>query len=127
MKNKLIVDRHQARTINGKKSCEIAVNMRTKEGYPNDFLARQKFLNQVFWVAEPLCCIKKGPERYCGHFSCDQVPEGWERYTLDRAGSRVYFGEHRHLVKCTDARISTYSSGQMFTVFIKLERLGGAA
>ncbi|MDQ9967540.1 hypothetical protein RFX04_07615 [Acinetobacter baumannii] len=55
MKNKLIVDRNQAKNIRDRESCEIAVNMRIKEGENNQFRARKKFLNQVFWVAEPLC------------------------------------------------------------------------
>ncbi len=111
MKNKLIVDRNQAKNIRDRESCEIAVNMRIKEGENNQFRARKKFLNQVFWVAEPLCSIKCGPEKFYGHFSCDPIPEGWSRYTLDRPGSRVNFGEHRFLVECTEVKTFKYSAG----------------
>ena len=47
MKNKLIVDRNQAKNIRDRESCEIAVNMRIKEGKTINFV-REKFLNQVF-------------------------------------------------------------------------------
>lgn len=125
MNNKLIVNVHQARMINENLKCEIAVDMRIKDGYPKEFLAAKKFKDQVFWVAEPTCCIKRDIEKHHRHFACDPTPEGWARYTLNRPGSRIHFGEHRHLVKCTDVRVSTYGSGQMFTVFIQLERVGG--
>ena len=94
MKNKLIVDRNQAKNIRDRESCEIAVNMRIKEGKTINFV-REKISQSSFWVAEPLCSIKCGPEKFYGHFSCDPIPEGWSRYTLDRPGSRVNFGEHR--------------------------------
>lgn len=124
MKNKLIVNTAQARNIKENAVCEIAVNMRLKKGYSRMFLAEKKFQDETFWVAEPLCSIKSGPERYCKYFACEPVPEGWQRYTLNRSGNNVRFGEHRHLVKCTSIRVSDYMAGQMFTVFITLERLG---
>ncbi|HHP6856215.1 TPA: hypothetical protein ACSE8W_001968 [Acinetobacter baumannii] len=127
MKNKLIVDRNQAKNIRDRESCEIAVNMRIKEGENNQFRARKIFLNQVFWVAEPLCSIKCGPEKFYGHFSCDPIPEGWSRYTLDRPGSRVNFGEHRFLVECTEVKTFKYSAGQLFTVLLTLKKVNGGA
>lgn len=124
MKNKLIVNTAQARKIKENAVCEIAVNMRLKKGYSRKFLAENKFQDETFWVAEPLCSIKSGPEKNCKHFACEPVPEGWQRYTLNRAGNNVRFGEHRHLVKCISMRISEHGAGEMFTVFITLERVG---
>lgn len=123
MKNKLIVNTAQARKIKDTAVCEIAVNMRLKKGYSRKFLAEKKFQEETFWVAEPLCSIKSGPERYVGHFACDQIPEGWQRATLNRVGSNVRFGEHRHLVTCKAVRVTDHTAGDMFTVFITLERL----
>ena len=119
MKNKLIVTRHQAKLLKSGKA-NIACNMRRKNGKTMEQLATDKFLNQVFWVAEPLCSIKNGDEVYAKHFSCDDVPHGWRRTTLDRAGSRVTYGEHRHLVKCTDVRHLANGAGDMFTVAVTL-------
>lgn len=120
MKNKLIVDRHQARKIKTGK-CDLVFDMRRKQGYTMEHLATKKFLDQVFWVAEPLCSIRRGDERHVNHFSCDEVPEGWSRYTLDRAGSRVHYGEHRHMVKCTDVKHFSNGAGDMFSVLVTLE------
>ena len=120
MKNKLIVDRHQAKKIKEGK-CELVFNMRKKDGFTYEYLATKKFLDQVFWVAEPLCCIKRGTEKHAGHYSCDETPNGWTRYTLDRSGSRVHYGEHRHLVKCTDVKHFAHGAGDMFSVLVTLE------
>lgn len=127
MKNKLIVDRHQAKKIRDNDTCKISVNMRMKQGFSNQKLAVKKFLNQVLWVAEPLCSIQCGDEKYVKHFSCDPAPEGWHRVTLERAGSRVRFGEHRHLIECTDVRVANYTAGKMFTVFLTIKRINGGA
>lgn len=48
MKNKLIVDRNQAKNIRDRESCEIAVNMRIKEGVNNQFRARKKISQSSF-------------------------------------------------------------------------------
>lgn len=48
MKNKLIVDRNQAKNIRDRESCEIAVNMRIKEGENNQFRARKKISQSSF-------------------------------------------------------------------------------
>lgn len=117
---KLIVDRHQAREIK-KGKCELVFNMLKKDDFTYEYLATKKFLNQVFWVAEPLCSIRRGDEKYAKHFSCEPTPDGWERYTLDRMGSRVTFGEHRHLVECTDVRHFALGAGDMFSVLVTLE------
>ena len=125
MKNKLIVDRNQAQKIRDNDTCELSVNMRIKQGMSNQDLAVKKFLNQVLWVAEPLCTIKRGEERYVNHFSCDAVPEDWNRITLDLPGSRVHFGKHRFFVECTKVRAFKYSAGKMFTVFLTLKKVKG--
>ncbi|ADI90390.1 hypothetical protein AOLE_07495 [Acinetobacter oleivorans DR1] len=127
MKNKLIVDRNQAKEIRNKDICQIVVNMRIRDGANNQNRATKKFLNQVFWVAEPLCSIKCGQEKFYGHFSCDPIPEGWSRYTLDRSGSRVNFGEHRFLVECTEVKEFSYSAGKLFSVLLTLKKVNGGA
>lgn len=127
MKNKLIVDRNQAKEIRNKDICKIAVNMRIREEENNQNRATKKFLNQVFWVAEPLCSIKCGPEKFYGHFSCDPIPEGWSRYTLDRPGSRVNFGEHRFLVECTEVQVFCHSAGKLFSILLTLKKVNGGA
>ncbi len=43
MKNKLIVDRNQAKNIRDRESCEIAVNMRIKEGETINFVREKNF------------------------------------------------------------------------------------
>ncbi len=48
MKNKLIVDRNQAKKIRDREICEIAVNMRIKEGENNQFRARKKISQSIF-------------------------------------------------------------------------------
>lgn len=123
MKNKLIVDRNQAKKIRDNDICQICVNMRIRDGVSNHKLALKKFLNQVLWVAEPLCSIKCGTEKYVNHFSCDPVPIDWSRYTLDRAGSRVNYGEHRYLVECTEVRVASYTAGKLFTVYLTLKKI----
>lgn len=122
MKNKLIVDRNQAKKIRDNDTCQICVNMRIQEGVSKHKLAIKKFLNQVLWVAEPLCTIQCGPEKYAKHFSCDPLPTDWYRKTLDRAGSRVQYGEHRHLVECIDVQVAQNSAGQLFSVFLTLKK-----
>ena len=125
MKNKLIVDRNQAKQIRDNDITQISVKMRIKAGFSNQQLATKKFLNQIFWVAEPLCVIERGEEKYVRHFSCDALPEDWNRTTLDRPGSRVHFGEHRFLVECTKARAFAYSAGELFTVILSLRKVKG--
>lgn len=125
MKNKLIVDRNQAKQIRDNDITQISVNMRIKAGFTNQQLATKKFLNQILWVAEPLCAIKRGEEKYVRHFSCDALPEDWNRITLERPGSRVHFGEHRFLVECTNARAFDYSAGELFTVILSLRKVNG--
>lgn len=127
MKNKLIVDRNQAKKIRDNDTCEISMSMRIKHGISNQDVAVKKFLNQILWVAEPLCTIKRGEERYAHHFSCDAPPSDWERATLDLPGSRVHFGRHRFFVECISVRAWGYSAGKMFTVFLTLKKVKGVA
>ncbi|UUG50366.1 hypothetical protein NP567_09305 [Acinetobacter baumannii] len=47
MKNKLIVDRNQAKKIRDREICEIAVNMRIKEGKTINFV-REKISQSSF-------------------------------------------------------------------------------
>ena len=125
MKNKLIVDRLQARKIRDNDVCEISVNMRIKVGFSNQELAANKFINKVFWVADPICSIEKRGGDYTDHFSCDEPPIGFNRVTFDTSGSRVRFGQHRHLVKCTDVHAIKYYAGDMFSVRLTLEKVKG--
>lgn len=119
---KLIVDRHQARKIKDGK-CELVFNMRRKQGYTMEHLATKKFMDQVFWVAEPKnSIINEETKERRDHFSCDQVPDGFRPYTVPTAGSRIWFGEHRHTVKCTAVEVIGFGSGDMFSVLVTLEQ-----
>ncbi len=98
---KLIVDRRQAKTIRDHEEFTLERKV-LKRGVSNlqEAVNRGYPKGAKFWVAEPLCCIRTdSPGSNKEHFSADKTPDGWIRYTLDRPGYRVYFGEHRFLVE----------------------------
>lgn len=122
--NKMIVNRHQARKIRDNDKFTLGFDMRVKDGECKLTTARKKFLNNIFWVAEPIRNIKNvHTKEIMKQFACDQVPDGWESYTLPRPGSRVDRSDSRHLVKCTSVEVATFQSGSMFTVFVEMEKI----
>ena len=122
--NKMIVNKQQARKIRDNEKFTLGFDMRVKEGECKLTTARKKFLNNIFWVAEPVRDIKNiHSKAVMKQFACDQIPNDWEAYTVPRHGSRVDKSESRHLVKCTSVELATFSSGSMFTVFVEMEKL----
>lgn len=120
---KLIVDLHGARRINTGK-CKLSFNMRKKDGVDNQKIAEDKFLNQLFWVAEPVRRIYNHESKYFigeYHFACDPIPEGWYSNVLPQKGSYIDFGMHRHIVKCTSIEVLGFNAGSIFTVLVGLE------
>lgn len=122
--NKMIVNRQQARKIRDNEKFTLGFDMRLKEGECKLTTASNKFLNNIFWIAEPVRNIKNiHSKAVMKQFACDQIPNDWEAYTVPRPGSRVDRSESRYLVKCTSVEVATFSSGSMFTVFVELEKL----
>ena len=122
--NKMIVNRQQARKIRDNEKFTLGFDMRVKEGECKLTTARKKFLNNTFWVVEPVRHIRNIHSKdVVKQFACDEIPSGWEPYTVPRPGSRVDRSDSRHLVKCTSVEVATFSSGSMFTVFVELEKL----
>lgn len=122
--NKIIVNRSQALKIKDNGKCVISLNMRSKNGFSNKELAERKFLNKEHWIAEPVRTIhQKDGGNWKMHFACDPIPNDWYSRVLPRPGSRVDFGQHRHVVRCTNIETPEYVSGNMFTVFVTLERI----
>lgn len=101
---KLIVNRRQAKTIRDHEEFTLERKV-TKRGVSNlqEAVNRSYPKGAKFWVAEPLCCIRtEFPGANEKHFSADKTPNGWIRYTLDRPGTRVHFGEHRFLIEVVE-------------------------